>query len=271
MSSIHARVITLAPAFFLLLAVQLPAAAQYPWRTPNPEIDRGGAGPFESDDLRLDGARQRHIPEIASEPQDRGESGFPRSAQPGGTVSASQLRHPLSGKAKRMLDKAQRFRERHDYKQEMDCLLQAVQVPGAEPYALSMLGAAHLRAGNLEAAIAALEKAVALLPGDATNYSNLGYALGLAGQIERGEREVRRALSIDPGRPQAHLVLGAILLLGKSQEEEGMMHLRIAQRTIPRARLVVAAYHERKGNRAAAEEEMRLYLVAGGIKSAESR
>ena len=83
----------------------------------------------------------------------------------------------------------------------MQELRAALSDPAAKPYAISMLGVEHLRAGQLDTAIDELEQAVHLLPRP-ENYSNLAFALYLKGQPERGLVEARKALQLDGGLPK---------------------------------------------------------------------
>ena len=81
----------------------------------------------------------------------------------------------------------------------MQELRDALSDPVAMPYAISMLGVEHLRAGQLDTAIGELEQAIQLLPGRPENHSNLAYAFFLKGQPARGLEEVRKALQLDGG------------------------------------------------------------------------
>jgi Flp pilus assembly protein TadD len=129
---------------------------------------------------------------------------------PAGTVSASELAHPLSRKASKLLLKAQNYLDSGDCTRAIDTLQLALKEPSAVPYAHSILGTEYLKAGRVADAIAELEQAVQLLPQQAANRSNLGYALYLAGERERAEREVRKALAMDSGNSKTRFVLNLI-------------------------------------------------------------
>ncbi len=70
-------------------------------------------------------------------------------------------------------------------------------------------------------ALIPMQKAVALLPGDAEAHSNLSTLLRELGQLNEAEASCRRALGITPDFAEAHNNLGTILLsLGRFDEAE---------------------------------------------------
>ena len=166
---------------------------------------------------------------------------LPETDYSGGTVSVEEARDPLSGKALKMILDAQHDLRSGQHARGMEKLRKALEDPKAQPYAVSMLGVEHLKANQLDAAIPELEEAVRLLPGRAEIHSNLGYALGLTGQAERGLNEARKALQLDPRRPKTRLVLG-MLLLQLGLWEEGVAHLKIAAPELPTARKLLDSY-----------------------------
>jgi len=72
-----------------------------------------------------------------------------------------------------------------------------------------LLGAA-LRAQR-KPALAAIERAAQLMPGDAAAHNNLGNALIDAGRLEEAQRSYRQALSLWPDFAEAHYNLGNLL------------------------------------------------------------
>jgi Flp pilus assembly protein TadD len=141
----------------------------------------------------------------------------PRGAQPepvpqaAATISAEQLRHPLSRKGASLIRQARNFAAMGRHDKAIAELQPALQEPSAIPYAHSLLGSEYLRVNQVPAALVELEQAVALLPRNAADRSNLAYALFLSGDLERGEREVRQALDIDRNNPTTRRVLNQIL------------------------------------------------------------
>jgi len=172
----------------------------------------------------------------------------------GGTVSVEELRNPLEGKALRMILAAQKDLRSGHHDRGMEELRQALADPRAMPYALSMLGSEHLKAGAADVALPELEDAVRLLPGHPENHSNLAYALGVAGNYPRALTEARKALQLNPSEMKTRFVLGMILLLS-GREDEGVAHLKVAAENIAGARSLLAVYLERKSHLEAVRTE----------------
>src|SRR5271155_4483109 len=95
-----------------------------------------------------------------------------KSAGPAATVSARELRHPMSAKSKRMFADAQKASEKGEYLQAIEILRGALNDPGAEPFARMNIGVACLRSGQTAAAVPDLMEAARLLPEDAMARTN---------------------------------------------------------------------------------------------------
>jgi tetratricopeptide (TPR) repeat protein len=163
---------------------------------------------------------------IMEQPVQIGASGslisleFPEQRQrpTAGTVSADQLRHPLSGKAAKIIRNALEYGQSGDHQKAIEELRRALKEPLAAPYAHSLLGAEYLKTNQVAAARDELEQAVQLLPHDVADHSNFGYALFLSGDRDRAEKVVRRALDLDPSNSGAQLVLKFIVEARRKQE-----------------------------------------------------
>jgi tetratricopeptide (TPR) repeat protein len=138
---------------------------------------------------------------------------FPKKAEQsaGGSISVDRLRHPLSGKAAKLIRKALDLARSGDHLRAIGQLNEALREPTAAPYAHSILGMEYLKTRQVGAAKEELEQAVQLLPHDSVDHSNLGYALLLSGDRDRAEREVRLALELDHGNPATQHLLNYIL------------------------------------------------------------
>jgi tetratricopeptide (TPR) repeat protein len=136
---------------------------------------------------------------------------------PAGTVSVEQLQHPVSRKGAKILNQASNFAAMGRHDKAMQQLQLALQERSAIPYAHSMLGAEYLKIDQLRPAIVELEQAVALLPRNVPDHSNLGYALYLAGDLDRAETETRQALDLDHDNAKTQFVLSQILRARKLQ------------------------------------------------------
>jgi tetratricopeptide (TPR) repeat protein len=187
---------------------------------------------------------------------------------PAGTVSADELRHPLSGKALRLIKKASSLIQAGDHVHAIEQLREAVKIPAAAPYAYSLLGQEHLRLGQPEAALPELEEAVRLLPSDVADAADLGLVLLMTGDAPRAEQELRHALQLDPYNLQTKLVLGETILENGSHDEEGIEYVCAAAAQFRGAHAVLAAYYAHAGQQDAAEREARSFLGANFDPSA---
>src|SRR5579871_305567 len=98
------------------------------------------------------------------------------------TVSADELRHPLSRKGQKLIDQIEKDLRAGDRSSAMEKLNLALKEPSAAPYAHNILGVEDLKVRKISAAVEEFSQATALLPGFAAGHSNLGYALCLDGQ-----------------------------------------------------------------------------------------
>jgi len=160
-----------------------------------------------------------------------------------GAVSVQELRRPLKGKALQQVRKAADLLKAKETEQAMELLNKLAADPETRPYALSLLGAEHLKGVTrdpqlLITARAELESATEELPQDPANRSNLAIALFLCGEFSAAQKEAQRALQLDPTRPKIRYVLGQILLQ-RGQVEQAKFHLKIAAVEMEAARRVL--------------------------------
>ena len=161
------------------------------------------------------------------------------------TISVEELRNPLAGQALRKVQSARLHMTSGQRELGMQELRQAMIDPVALPYAISLLGAAHLMKGQVDLAVDELQEAVRLLPRP-ENHANLAYALFATGRpelLETSLLEARRAHQLDPANPKTRYVLGMILLRHGSLDAEALFHLQAAAREIPDAQLVIAQHY----------------------------
>jgi tetratricopeptide (TPR) repeat protein len=122
-----------------------------------------------------------------------------QSPAAGRVVSIDLLRHPISEKVRRMLRKALKTINSGNHETAIGQLRETLtKYPESAAYADSLLGIEYLKTDRFKEAVDSLETAVTLLPHDAVNHYNLGLSLACAGDYDRSEQEVRRALEIDP-------------------------------------------------------------------------
>jgi tetratricopeptide (TPR) repeat protein len=178
----------------------------------------------------------------------------------GGTVSVRELHHPLSAKSKKIIAAAQKASAAAEYAKAIEILRGALNDPAAVPYVRMNIGVAYLRLGQPAAAIPELQEAERLMPDDAVVHTNFAFALLLVRRDDAAEVECRRALQLDRNSAKARWVMGSILLKKGSHEEEAVEDLRFASREIPKAKVILAQFYERTGQKDAAARELREFL-----------
>ena len=89
------------------------------------------------------------------------------------------------------------------------------------------LGTSLRQTGKRPDALAAMQKAVRLMPGDAETHSNLGLVLNDMNRLDEAEASYLRALQIKPDYAEAHSNLGT-LLHDKKHYSDAEIHLRKA-------------------------------------------
>jgi Flp pilus assembly protein TadD len=135
------------------------------------------------------------------------------------TIPAELLRYPLSDKARHMLQKVLQTSNAGDHAGAVKELQKTLaKWPGTAPYVYSLLGVEYLKTGQIPEAVQVLERAVALLPHDASNHANLGLALVCQRQYDRAEPELRRALDLDPRNSVAGKLLSVLALNNTAQK-----------------------------------------------------
>jgi tetratricopeptide (TPR) repeat protein len=83
--------------------------------------------------------------------------------------------------------------------------------------------------GNLAEAEFACRKAVALAPEDAAPYTNLGNALGAQHKLAEAEAAYRKAIELKPDSPEAHAGLGDTLAMQRRLAEAERVHRRATE------------------------------------------
>ena len=80
--------------------------------------------------------------------------------------------------------------------------------------ALQLLGAAHLHAKQLPEALATLNAAIEVRPGDPLTHNNLGLTYEYLGELAKAESCFRKALDLDPDFSAAYFNLSEVARLG---------------------------------------------------------
>jgi predicted Zn-dependent protease len=128
------------------------------------------------------------------------------------TISVELLRYRLSAKARHMLQQALQISESGDHSGAVKQLQKTLaKCPDSAAYADSLIGVEYLKTNQIPEAIDALERAVQLLPHDASNHANLGLSLIFGGHYDRAQPELKRALELDPHNVMASQALSALV------------------------------------------------------------
>lgn len=162
-------------------------------------------------------------------------------AAPPGTVSVKALRHPISSKSRKLIEKAEDQIHHQDYAAAEKTLNEAMTIEEVRPYALAIFGSMQLaqyirtnRLPLLSASLAALVEAVAQVPDDVSAKSNLGLAYYYAGDPDNALKEASKALQMDSTRVKTRYVMG-LILGGQRRYAEAAYHLKLAAPQIPAA------------------------------------
>jgi Flp pilus assembly protein TadD len=244
-----------AVALFIFASCGLTLYGQYPgstedgdWRLPgmqsSPATPHSTLTSLHSDDFAFLSADQRAT-------ADRPEGND--------TITVAELQHPLSGKTRSLLLKAQTAMRRGNFDECFQDLDKAIKINSAVPYVHSVRGAAYLLQGHVPEAVLELQQAVQVLPIPA-NYTNLAYAYLLSGDVELGEQELRRAIRFHSPLPQVRYLIGLLLLDRKPQVKEACENLQRARDLMPAVHMALAVCYVRDGQEVAANEQIRQVL-----------
>jgi Flp pilus assembly protein TadD len=136
----------------------------------------------------------------------------PKQAYAGpATVSSDVLRHPLTSKARRRLQKALHLAELGEHPAAIQELRETLlKEPSSAPYAQNILGVEYVANEQFAEARSSFEEAVRLMPHESANHSNLGYTLAVAGDFNAAEQEERTAIQLDPANDRAKTLLAML-------------------------------------------------------------
>jgi Flp pilus assembly protein TadD len=142
---------------------------------------------------------------------------MPAPTAPAGTVSSDILRHPLSGRARHLLEKAMHIAELGQHGAAIEALRDAlVKRPDAAPYIHSLLGIEYLETHQLAEAVKAFGEAARVMPHESATHSNLGLSLAASGSLDLAEKELHTALDLDATNEKAKVILEAVLVVRRS-------------------------------------------------------
>ena len=116
-------------------------------------------------------------------------------------ISADELRHPLTDRARRILLKAWNYSKRGDHSHAIAIMREgAAKVRSLIPYSHGFLGIEYIQTNQASEAVAELKESAELFPHDVCNrtFQNLALSLCLTGELDGAEREARLALYLEP-------------------------------------------------------------------------
>ena len=115
------------------------------------------------------------------------------------TISADELRHPLTAKARRILLKAWNYSKGGDHRRAIATVKEGTaRVRSLIPYSHGLLGIEYMQTGNVRDAVTEMKESIEMFPHDAPGHSNLALSLCLTGDLEGAEREAKLALYLEP-------------------------------------------------------------------------
>ncbi len=152
--------------------------------------------------------------------------------------------------------------------------LKAVSMDAVEPQGHYALGTVHLWRKELEPAIAATEKAIALDPNFGPSYATLGLILHYAGRSAESLDLIAKAMRLDPHYPGMflHFVGQAYFTLGRYEEAAAALIRRLVRNPdTDSSRVLLAACYGHLGQPEAARAEWREALRVNPAYSLENR
>ena len=127
-----------------------------------------------------------------------------------GTVSVTDLAHPIPKKALCAAIEAQHYRDAQDEPQAMRKLEEAIRIDPDFRDAYINLGALYARAGRLQDALTQFQRAMKIGPPNSFVYSNMSWAYLALKRPRDADEFARKALSLDPSNSKARSLLDAI-------------------------------------------------------------
>lgn len=126
----------------------------------------------------------------------------------------------------RMLNEALEHYRAGRYVEAIGCCAEVLETAPEQADALYVLGVCEHCMGRTEQARGAVERALALNPGNPHYYLTLGQILAAGGELERARSLYGRALEIDPAFPEVLNNLGALELDARRFGEAGRLFQR---------------------------------------------
>jgi tetratricopeptide (TPR) repeat protein len=156
-----------------------------------------------------------------------------------GTVSVSQLRHPIPKRALMSFKASQKLFDKGDYEGAAHELERALTISPDYAEAYSTLAAAHIRMGLYEQSLKEIAKAMSIVGPNARDLASLALADYKLERYADSVEAASWALRLDPNYDPAHFVLGATLAMDRRTMQDSVPHLAKAARTIDSAKAIL--------------------------------
>lgn len=180
----------------------------------------------------------------------------------GGAVSLQRLQHQVPKEAQKEYQKAEKAWKKKKVDESITHLENAIAIDPEYMEAHHNLGVRYMAKQKFEEALQCFETAIKLDPSSALATTNAAVALFSLGRHAEAERSARRAVDLDPTYPNARYILAVSLLAQQKDVEEAEANLNRITDTHPRANLLLAEIHARRGEKAMARNCLKAFLAA---------
>jgi len=174
---------------------------------------------------------------------------LPKIEQPrpvSGAISVRELQHRPTAKALRAALRAEKFSASGDVPKAAASLEKAIALSPDFADAHTNLGAQYIRLGRYADALKETQTAIELGGATPLLLCNLAFAQVSLNHLTDALESIRAALRMQPDYPQAHLLYGQLLIIGKGSRDAIIRHLQLAAKTMPVAQRALEKYL--KGN-----------------------
>ncbi|MBI1358139.1 MAG: tetratricopeptide repeat protein [Acidobacteria bacterium] len=178
----------------------------------------------------------------------------------GSTVTLAQLKNAPPAKAVREMEKAQVAFQEGDDVEGIKRLEKAIEIHPSFIEARNNLGVQYYKQGRVEDAAKQFEHALDLDPNAPLPHINLAVALQEIGEPDAAIRNAEKALELAPTLPGAHYNLGTLLSQQGRRLDEAVTHLSVAERSYPKATLILAEALLQQGRSEEAQAALKRFL-----------
>ncbi len=175
-------------------------------------------------------------------------------------VTIKELHHAVPSKARKEMEKAEGDRVNKRMDEAIRHFNRAISIDPELIAARNNLVIVYFESGNPESALAQLEKAITIDPGNSVLFGNLGIGYAMIQKLDAAERAARLAVGLRRAQGHANIVLETVLVMQHKFTEEPLQCLERAWGEYPLAHLLAGRVliGQRKAERA--KYEIMTYL-----------